>query len=75
MPAEAQIVSPPGEEARAWACAASAGWNWMGLQTLAVRETRRFLAVWTQTLAAPLVTAGLFLAIFTLAIGPARGPR
>ena len=48
--------------------------NWIGLQTLAMRETRRFLAVWTQTLAAPLVTAGLFLAIFTLAIGPARGP-
>lgn len=48
--------------------------NWIGLHTLALRETRRFLAVWTQTLAAPLVTAGLFLAIFTLAIGPARGP-
>jgi ABC-2 type transport system permease protein len=47
--------------------------NWTGLQTLAMRETRRFLAVWTQTLAAPLVTAGLFLAIFTLAIGPSRG--
>ncbi|MFN3955344.1 MAG: ABC transporter permease [Pararhodobacter sp.] len=48
--------------------------NWLGLQTLALRETRRFLAVWTQTLAAPLVTAGLFLAIFTLAIGTGRGP-
>jgi len=48
--------------------------NWMGLQTLALRETRRFLAVWTQTLAAPLITAGLFLTVFTLAIGPARGP-
>lgn len=47
--------------------------NWLGLQTLALRETRRFLAVWSQTLAAPLVTAGLFLAIFTLAIGPSRG--
>ncbi|MCC5969799.1 MAG: ABC transporter permease [Pararhodobacter sp.] len=48
--------------------------NWMGLQTLALRETRRFLAVWTQTLAAPLITAGLFLTVFTLAIGPSRGP-
>lgn len=48
--------------------------NWLGLQTLALRETRRFLAVWTQTLAAPLITAGLFLSVFTLAIGPARGP-
>ena len=48
--------------------------NWLGLQTLAERETRRFLTVWTQTLAAPLITAGLFLTVFTLAIGPSRGP-
>ena len=46
--------------------------NWMGLYTLAQRETLRFLAVWTQTLLAPLVTAGLFLMIFTIAIGPGR---
>lgn len=47
--------------------------NWLGLYTLAGREVQRFLAVWTQTLLAPLVTAGLFLAIFTLAIGVGRG--
>ncbi|MCT8161764.1 ABC transporter permease [Pseudoruegeria sp. SHC-113] len=47
--------------------------NWLGTATLASREMRRFLGVWTQTLLAPLVTAGLFLAIFSLAIGPARG--
>ena len=47
--------------------------NWLGLQALANREIQRFLVVWTQTLAAPLVTAGLFLAVFSLAIGPARG--
>jgi ABC-2 type transport system permease protein len=47
--------------------------NWLGMQTLAWRETRRFIAVWTQTLAAPLITAGLFLAVFSLAIGPSRG--
>lgn len=47
--------------------------NWLGLYTLTQREIRRFLAVWTQTLMAPLVTAGLFLTIFTLAIGPSRG--
>lgn len=47
--------------------------NWLGLYTLAARETQRFLAVWTQTLLAPLVTAGLFLVIFTIAIGPRRG--
>lgn len=47
--------------------------NWLGLWTLAVRETLRFMNVWTQTVAAPLVTAALFLAVFTLAIGPMRG--
>lgn len=47
--------------------------NWLGLGALAKREIMRFLVVWTQTLAAPLVTAGLFLAVFTLAIGPMRG--
>lgn len=47
--------------------------NWLGLGTLAKREVLRFLAVWTQTLLAPLVTAGLFLLIFSIAIGPGRG--
>lgn len=47
--------------------------NWLGLQTIALREMKRFMVVWTQTLMAPLVTAGLFLMIFNLAIGPNRG--
>ncbi|MCK0150449.1 ABC transporter permease [Marivita sp. S6314] len=47
--------------------------NWLGLYTLAQREILRFANVWTQTLLAPLVTAGLFLVIFTIAIGPRRG--
>ncbi|PRY25493.1 ABC-2 type transport system permease protein [Aliiruegeria haliotis] len=47
--------------------------NWLGLWTLIVREMRRFLTVWMQTVLAPLVTAGLFLAIFSIAIGPSRG--
>jgi len=47
--------------------------NWLGLYTLASREVLRFLAVWTQTLMAPLVTAGLFMLIFSIAIGPRRG--
>ena len=49
-------------------------WNRVGTWTLAEREIRRFLAVWSQTLAAPLITAGLLLAVFALAIGPDRGP-
>ena len=47
--------------------------NWLGLATLIEREIRRFANVWTQTLLAPLVTTGLFLTVFTLAIGPRRG--
>ncbi len=47
--------------------------NWLGVQTLAKREILRFANVWTQTLVAPLVTAGLFMVIFTIAIGPRRG--
>lgn len=47
--------------------------NWLGLYTLTSREIRRFMSVWTQTIAAPLVTAGLFILIFTLAIGTRRG--
>ncbi|MFC2966525.1 ABC transporter permease [Acidimangrovimonas pyrenivorans] len=47
--------------------------NWLGMATLARREVMRFLTVWSQTLLAPLITAGLFLAVFALAIGPTRG--
>lgn len=47
--------------------------NWLGLFTLAEREVRRFWKVKTQTILAPLVTAGLFLLIFDIAIGPHRG--
>ncbi len=43
--------------------------NWLGLWTLYVREVRRFVKVYTQTVAAPVVTTLLFLAIFLLALG------
>lgn len=43
--------------------------NWVGLWTLYARETRRFIKVWAQTLAAPAVTTILFMVIFTLALG------
>lgn len=41
--------------------------NWLGLWTLYVREVRRFLKVYMQTVVAPVVTTLLFLAIFLLA--------
>lgn len=47
--------------------------NWLGTWTLAEREMRRFLSVASQTLAAPIITAALFLLVFSVAIGPRRG--
>jgi len=48
--------------------------NWLGTWTLLRREVARFMNVWTQTIGAPLITAGLFIMIFTIAVGPDRGP-
>ena len=45
--------------------------NWLGLHTLYVKEVRRFMKVFLQTVAAPAATSLLFLAIFTLALGGA----
>src|SRR5262249_6509968 len=45
--------------------------NWLGFWTLYIREVRRFLKVYTQTLVAPVVTTLLFLAVFLLALGGA----
>lgn len=44
--------------------------NSLGLYTLYIREVRRFLKVYTQTLVGPVVTTLLFLAVFALALGP-----
>lgn len=46
--------------------------NWLGLWTLILREVRRFTNVWTQTLAAPIATAALFMVVFALALGVGR---
>jgi ABC-2 type transport system permease protein len=43
--------------------------NWLGLWTLFLKEVRRFLKVQFQTVAAPVVTTLLFLAVFALALG------
>ncbi|MGF1500326.1 MAG: ABC transporter permease [Paracoccaceae bacterium] len=47
--------------------------NWLGLATLTRREVQRFLAVWSQTVAAPVATSLLFLTVFSLAFGERRG--
>src|SRR5262245_54565427 len=48
------------------------GVNWEGLKTLYLREVRRFLKVGTQTLAAPVVTALLYMLVFVVAVGGVR---
>ena len=45
--------------------------NWIGHWTLYLREVRRFIKVYMQTLVAPVGTTLLFLAIFALALGKA----
>ena len=39
------------------------GVNWVGLQTLYLKEVRRFMNVPTQTLLGPVVTAVLFMMV------------
>ena len=43
--------------------------NWLGAWTLFLKEVRRFLKVYFQTILAPVVTTLLFLAVFALALG------
>ena len=44
---------------------------WLGVYTLYMREVRRFVKVYTQTIVGPVVTTLLFLAVFSLALGRA----
>lgn len=43
--------------------------NWVGLQTLYMKEVRRFFKVQLQTVWAPAITTLLYLIIFTVALG------
>ena len=45
--------------------------NWIGVWSLYVKEVRRFMKVYSQTMVAPVITTLLFLAIFSLALGRA----
>jgi len=46
--------------------------NWGGLQTLYIKEVRRFFKVQLQTIWGPAITTALFLVIFAVALGGAR---
>ena len=43
--------------------------NWYGAYSLTLREVKRFLRVYNQTLITPAVSALIFLAVFALAVG------
>ena len=65
MAAPAEVVLPP--QPRSYQ-----GVNWEGLKTLYLREVRRFWKVGMQTLAAPVVTALLYMLVFVVAVGGGR---
>jgi ABC-2 type transport system permease protein len=48
------------------------GVNWIGVQTLYLREVRRFWKIGTQTIAAPVVTTLLYMMVFVQAMHGAR---
>ncbi|MCC7266896.1 MAG: ABC transporter permease [Caulobacteraceae bacterium] len=50
------------------------GFNWSGFRTLYLREVKRFWKVGLQTLAAPVVTALLYMMVFVVAVQGARPP-
>jgi ABC-2 type transport system permease protein len=62
---EIEIAAPP--EPRVYR-----GVNWDGLTALYRREVRRFWKVGLQTLAAPIVTALLYMMVFVVAVGGVR---
>lgn len=48
--------------------------NWYGAYSLSLRETKRFLSVYHQTIFTPVVSALIFLAVFVLALGQNKAP-
>jgi len=43
--------------------------NWRGVYTMYRKEVRRFMAIWTQTIIAPVISSLLYLAVFGTVIG------
>jgi ABC-2 type transport system permease protein len=64
MPALPDVLPPVPREYR--------GINWDGLKALYLREVLRFWKVGLQTLAAPVVTALLYMMVFVVAVGARR---
>ncbi|MGH8162508.1 MAG: ABC transporter permease, partial [Gammaproteobacteria bacterium] len=66
----------PGESTRRSALALHperAGANWVGFSTIVVKEIRRVLRIWVQTLVPPAINGTLYFLIFGLAVGSRIG--
>ncbi|OYX34132.1 MAG: multidrug ABC transporter permease [Caulobacterales bacterium 32-69-10] len=74
MNLQTPITVEPGATLKALGFRTSYGVNWLGLQTLYLREVRRFWKVGAQTVAGPVVTALLYMMIFTVAMSGGRPP-
>jgi ABC-2 type transport system permease protein len=74
MNIQTPITVEPGATLKALGFRTSHGVNWLGLQTLYLREVRRFWKVGAQTVAGPVVTALLYMMIFTVAMSGGRPP-
>lgn len=48
--------------------------QWVSFSTIVVREIRRFMRIWVQTLVPPIITACLYFLIFGALIGSRIGP-
>lgn len=46
--------------------------NWRGAYSLTIREIKRFISVYNQTILTPVISALIFLAVFSLAVGTHR---
>src|SRR5919106_681463 len=58
-------AAPP--SAVGWASSAG-GFSWIGLHALYMKEVRRFLVVWVQTIVGPVIATLLFVAVFTVVL-------
>ena len=74
MNVQAPIKVEPGVTLKALGFRTTYGVNWLGVQTLYLREVRRFWKVGAQPVAGPVVTALLYLMICAVAMGGGRPP-
>ena len=76
-PMSAPAVGAPPRTRSALAPRTYNGVNWLGLQTLYLKEVRRFWKVGMQTVASPVVTVLLYMLVFVVATKGARpaGPH